>query len=121
MSTSSKAPVTPLSSICVFCGSSAGVEPDYLSASLALADCIAHMQEQKLTRIEAEAGAEEEWVAHVNEVAGATLFPKGGSWYLGANVEGKPRVFMPYAGGVGAYREVCDAVVEEGYRGFRFA
>ena len=66
------------------------------------------------TSLEAEDG----WVAHVNEVANATLFPKGGSWYLGANVAGKPRVFMPYAAGVGAYREICDDVAANGYRGF---
>ena len=60
-------------------------------------------------------------MAHVNEVADATLFPKGGSWYLGANIPGKPRVFMPYAGGVGAYREICDQVTADGYRGFVFS
>ena len=85
-----------------------------------LTDCIAHMHEQKLDLIEADLEAESTWVAHVNEVANGTLFPKGGSWYLGANVEGKPRVFMPYAGGVGAYREVCDEVAQAGYRGFSF-
>jgi cyclohexanone monooxygenase len=49
-----------------------------------------------------------------------TLFPKGGSWYLGANVKGKPRIFMPYAAGVGVYREVCDQVTTKGYEGFKF-
>ncbi len=86
-----------------------------------LTDCITHMQQQKLVRIEAEDSAQNEWVAHVNEVADATLFPQGGSWYLGANIAGKPRVFMPYAGGVGAYREICDAIANAGYRGFKFA
>lgn len=86
-----------------------------------LADCIAHMQSQQLARIEAADTAQNQWVAHVNEIANATLFPKGGSWYLGANVAGKPRVFMPYAGGVGAYREFCDAVAQDDYRGFEFA
>ena len=51
--------------------------------------------------IEATPQAEEAWVAHVNEVAGMTLYPQANSWYLGANVPGKPRVFMPYPGGVG--------------------
>ena len=60
-------------------------------------------------------------MAHVQMVAEATLFPQGGSWYLGANVPGKPRIFMPYAAGVGAYREACEAVVAKGYRGFEFA
>jgi cyclohexanone monooxygenase len=55
---------------------------------------------------------------HVDEVANATLFPQGGSWYLGANVPGKPRVFMPYAGGIGPYRDICDRVAADGYRGF---
>jgi cyclohexanone monooxygenase len=58
-------------------------------------------------------------VNHVNEIADATLFPEGGSWYLGANVAGKPRVFMPYAAGVGVYREICDDVAANNYRGFQ--
>lgn len=86
-----------------------------------LADCIEYMQTQQLATVEAELDAQNSWVGHVNEVASLTLFPKGGSWYLGANVEGKPRVFMPYAAGVGAYRDVCDEVVQDGYRGFHFA
>ena len=86
-----------------------------------MVDCIRYMAEQGFRRIEAEPDAEDTWVAHVNEVADMTLFPKGGSWYLGANVPGKPRIFMPYAGGVGPYREVCDQVVAKGYEGFRFS
>jgi cyclohexanone monooxygenase len=82
--------------------------------------CIEHMRKHGLTRVEAQRAAEEQWVDHVNEVANATLFPKGGSWYLGANIPGKPRVFMPYAAGVGVYREVCDRVVANGYEGFAF-
>lgn len=82
--------------------------------------CVERMRDQGLCLVEAEQTAEDQWVNHVNEVANATLFPQGGSWYLGANVEGKPRVFMPYAAGVGAYREVCDDVVADGYRGFVF-
>ena len=57
-------------------------------------------------------------MAHVNDVASRTLFPIGNSWYLGANVPGKPRVFMPYAGGVGNYRVRCDEVARGGYEGF---
>ena len=64
---------------------------------------------------------EDQWVDHVNEVASATLFPKAGSWYMGANIPGKPRVFMPYAAGVDPYREVCDGVAAAGYQGFNFA
>lgn len=85
-----------------------------------LSDCIAYMQKQEHVTVAAKPDAEKHWVAHVNDVANETLFPKGGSWYLGANVAGKPRVFMPYAAGVGAYREICDQVVKEGYRGFQF-
>jgi cyclohexanone monooxygenase len=69
-------------------------------------------------RIEATAEAQDAWVAHVNAVADATLFPKADSWFVGANVPGKPRVFMPYLGGVGAYRQRCEDVAREGYRGF---
>lgn len=67
-----------------------------------------------------ELDAQNAWVDHVNEVANFTLFPKGNSWYLGANVPGKPRVFMPYLAGVGVYRELCDGVVNDNYRGFQF-
>jgi len=81
---------------------------------------VEHMNQGQKHRVDVDAGAQQGWVAHVNEVADATLFPQGGSWYLGANVEGKPRVFMPYAGGVGAYREVCDEIAADGYRGFSF-
>jgi cyclohexanone monooxygenase len=81
-------------------------------------DCLEHMREVGLERIEPTAEAENEWVAHVNEVADETLFPKAGSWYMGANIPGKPRVFMPYAAGVGPYREVCDDVAANGYRAF---
>ncbi len=83
-----------------------------------VADCLGHMADRGLTRLEALQQAEDGWVDHVNEVANATLFPKGGSWYLGANIPGKPRVFMPYAGGVGPYRDICDGVAARGYEGF---
>ncbi|MBO6656172.1 MAG: NAD(P)/FAD-dependent oxidoreductase [Pseudomonadales bacterium] len=83
-------------------------------------DCIGHMKTNELTVVEAEQLAEDQWVEHVNEVANMTLFPNGGSWYLGANVKGKPRIFMPYAAGVGPYREICDAITADGYKGFSF-
>jgi cyclohexanone monooxygenase len=83
-------------------------------------DCLETMKSRGVERVEASPDAEEQWVAHVNEVAAATLFPKGGSWYLGANVPGKPRVFMPYAAGVGPYRKVCEDVAANDYRGFIF-
>ena len=57
-------------------------------------------------------------MAHVNEVADSTLYPVANSWYVGANIPGKPRVFMPYVGGVGVYRRKCDEVAANGYQGF---
>ncbi len=81
-------------------------------------ECLRHMAEHGFTRLEATRQAEDKWVEHVNEVANATLFPRGGSWYLGANMPGKPRVFMPYAGGVGPYRDICDGVAAREYEGF---
>ena len=73
---------------------------------------------QRLERIEADQDAETNWVAHVNEVASGTLYPQANSWYMGANVPGKPRVFMPYVGGVGEYRRICNEIAEKGYEGF---
>ena len=83
-----------------------------------ITDCLERLREQNVKTIEAEAQAEADWVAHVNEIADQTLFPRANSWYVGANVPGKPRVFMPYVGGVGAYRERCDQVAAAGYEGF---
>ena len=83
-----------------------------------IADFIAWMRERGLQTAEADPQAEEAWVAHVNEVADSTLFVLANSWYLGANIPGKPRVFMPYAGGVGAYRKKCNEVARHGYEGF---
>ena len=60
-----------------------------------------------------------DWVQHVNDVANATLLPTvKHSWYLGANVPGKPQVFMPYAGGLDQYRQACNEVAQQGYTGF---
>ncbi len=86
-----------------------------------IVDCLEHMTAKGLDKVDAELDAEDQWVAHVNEVANKTLYPRAGSWYLGANIPGKPRVFMPYAGGVGPYREICEDVVRDGYRGFAFS
>ena len=83
-----------------------------------IADCLAYLGDRQLSVIEASPEAEAGWVAHVNEVADLTLYPKANSWYLGANIPGKPRVFMPYVGGVGVYRELCNAVAAKGYEGF---
>ena len=83
-----------------------------------VADTIAHLGQRGLAAIEPTRQAQDDWVDHVNEVASYTLFPKANSWYMGANVPGKPRVFMPYAGGVGNYRVKCDEVAANGYEGF---
>jgi cyclohexanone monooxygenase len=85
-----------------------------------IADCIGALDSSGET-IEATREAQEEWVAHVGEVAHRTLYPKASSWYVGANIAGKPRVFMPYVGGVGSYRKICDEVADAGYRGFERA
>jgi cyclohexanone monooxygenase len=82
---------------------------------------IEHVRARELTTIEATEQAQDDWVDHVNLIASYTLYPKANSWYLGANVPGKPRVFMPYAGGVGEYRKKCDEVAAKGYEGFRFS
>lgn len=84
-----------------------------------IAGCIAMLRDRHIIAIEAEEHAAAEWTAHVNEVANATLYPTAAtSWYLGANIPGKPRVFMPYLGGLARYRGICDEVAAAGYRGF---
>jgi cyclohexanone monooxygenase len=84
-----------------------------------IADCVGYMRAQGFAAMEAETDAEDRWVAHVNETAYATLYPQANSWYMGANIPGKPRIFMPYIGGVGAYRQICNDVAAKGYQGFR--
>ena len=83
-----------------------------------ISECIEHLRREGLQTIEATVAAEEQWVEHVNEVANFTLYPQANSWYIGANVPGKPRVFMPYVGGVGVYAEKCRQVAADGYEGF---
>jgi cation diffusion facilitator CzcD-associated flavoprotein CzcO len=83
-----------------------------------VADCIAHLRDEGIAAIEPTPEAQEAWARHAEEVGNATLYPTADSWYMGANVPGKPRVFMPYIGGVGAYRERCDEVAANGYEGF---
>ena len=80
--------------------------------------CIAWMGDRGATRIEATGEAQAGWVRHVNEAADATLFPEADSWYVGANIPGKARVFMPYVNGLKVYRDTCDAVADDGYAGF---
>jgi cyclohexanone monooxygenase len=83
-----------------------------------ISDCIAYMRDHGFDSLEAEKDAEDKWVAHVNEVAFSTLYPQANSWYMGANIPGKPRIFMPYIGGVGPYRQICNEVAARGYEGF---
>jgi cyclohexanone monooxygenase len=83
-----------------------------------LAALLAHAQASGVTEIEASSDAQAAWVDRVNAVANATLYPTANSWYLGANIPGKPRVFMPYAGGLRSYRRICDEIAADDYRGF---
>jgi cation diffusion facilitator CzcD-associated flavoprotein CzcO len=84
-----------------------------------ITDCIRHLRDRGLECIEARADAVDKWVAEVNEMAHKTVLPLAKhSWYLGANIPGKPRVFMPYAGGMVRYREICADVAARGYEGF---
>ena len=83
-----------------------------------LTELLRYMTEHGMDRVEAEPDAEAAWVRHVAEKADATLFPHSNSWWTGSNVPGKPRVFMPYVGGVGPYGEICDAVAGKGYEGY---
>ena len=85
-----------------------------------IGDCIVWLRAQGHQQIEATADAERDWVAHVNAVASQTIYPSCNSWYLGANVPGKTRVFMPLPG-FPAYVEKCEAVAAAGYEGFACA
>jgi cyclohexanone monooxygenase len=83
-----------------------------------IVDCLEHLRSKGLATIEASQDAQDAWVDHVREVANTTLYPQAASWYMGANIPGKPRMFLPYIGGVGAYRGKCEEVVAAGYKGF---
>ena len=83
-----------------------------------IADCLVHMREGGNRRIEATLDAENAWVEHVTEVAGGNLRSTCSSWYIGANIPGKPRVFMPYIGGYPMYVQKCEEIVRNGYQGF---
>jgi cation diffusion facilitator CzcD-associated flavoprotein CzcO len=83
-----------------------------------ISDCIEYMRTHGMDRIEAKPEAEEGWVDHVNEVASYTLYDQANSWYVGANIPGKKRVFMPYVGGMIEYRRHCDESASKGYDGF---
>jgi cyclohexanone monooxygenase len=85
-----------------------------------IADCLVYLREHDLHMIEATVEAQDEWVEHVNRTAEGTMFvtESCNSWYLGANVPGKPRVFLPYVGGFDRYIRECKEIVDAGYRGF---
>lgn len=86
-----------------------------------ISDCIAWMGENGHTRIAPTEKAENEWAIHNEQSANLTLFPQANSWYIGANVPGKPRTFMAYVGGVDVYRHLCDAIATDNYQGFETA
>ena len=83
-----------------------------------IADCLDHLRAKSIQRIEANRDAEDAWVEHVNVVADRSLRSTCSSWYVGANVPGKARVFMPYIGGFPTYIEKCNDVAAKGYEGF---
>ncbi|MEJ8852206.1 flavin-containing monooxygenase [Variovorax rhizosphaerae] len=84
-----------------------------------IADCMARLRADGMTAIEPTDTAEAGWVQHVDDCANITLYPTADSWYMGANVPGKPRGFLPYVGGVDAYRAACDEVVARDWLGLK--
>lgn len=86
-----------------------------------IAECLKALRDKGLNRIVPALEFEDNWVAHVSELANYTLFVRAASWYMGANIPGKPRVFMPYIGGVGVYRQKCAQVAADGYQGFELS
>ena len=83
-----------------------------------ITDCLGWLRAQGHASIAATETAQHDWVVHGMEVANRTLYPQAASWYMGANIPGKPRVFMPYIGGVGVYRDTCAEIAAAGYTGF---
>ena len=85
-----------------------------------IVDCLQYMRENGQAAIEPTEDGQYDWTMHVKHVADQTLYPKAASWYMGANIPGKPRVFMPYVGGVHRYKQKCEEVAANGYEGFTF-
>jgi cation diffusion facilitator CzcD-associated flavoprotein CzcO len=83
-----------------------------------IADAIAHLGDHGYAAMEPTRDAVDGWVAELARRADASLFIKANSWYLGANVPGKPRVFMLFIGGFAAYNDICAEVADAGYKGF---
>ncbi|WP_439358579.1 hypothetical protein [Bradyrhizobium sp. DASA03007] len=86
-----------------------------------IAECMAYLKANKRKVIEANAEAEAAWVAHSNELASKTMMPNANSWYVGANIPGKPRIFMPYLGGAAVYRDRIVDIARKNYEGFSLA
>jgi len=86
-----------------------------------IADFLEHMRLNGFTRFDVEQQAEDAWVLHNNDVADSTLYPLAASWYVGANIPGKPRVFMPYVGGFDRYKKACDEIAQNGYPGLQLS
>lgn len=86
-----------------------------------ITDCIGHMKAEDLQTIEATTTAENGWVNYGTAWSDLTLFPLANSWYMGANVPDKPRVCLPFVGGVGGYRRACNDVIAQDYLGFTFS
>ena len=86
-----------------------------------VSDLIAWMEQSGHELIEADLAAEDDWVEHCRELGEMTLHPQDDTWYMGANIPGKPRVFMPYIGGVETYRRKCEELAAAGYPGFTLA
>lgn len=85
-----------------------------------IAGCLQHMEKNGSVSIEPSEGAQAEWTQHVAHVAAETLLAGAHSWYTGSNIEGKPRVVLPYVRGLNEYTEHCDEIAEDSYRGFEF-
>jgi cyclohexanone monooxygenase len=83
-----------------------------------MADCMAHLRDLGAATIEPMQRDEDEWVDHVNEVSKVSLRSTCSSWYVGANIPGRPRVFMPYIGGFPIYVQKCNEVMSNGFEGF---
>ena len=86
-----------------------------------ITEAIAHLRANGLNRIQATAVAQDRWMAHVVELANQTLYPKANSWYVGANIPGRERLFSVYIAGCGPFRAECNRVVEAGYEGFELS
>ena len=86
-----------------------------------LLDCLGYLTAGGFDVIEPTEIAEAGWTQHVNDCADITLYPAADSWYMGANVRGKPRLFVAYCAGVDFYRAGCDEVVARDYLGFRMS